>query len=177
VTGLLKVSGFIVMLTDQDIQEAHEKELVSAELFYKGLIDFIKWTSTLATAAILWIGEAIASTSGEARYLAGLGLIFLVFSLLLAISVVYRVLSAWGADWAANRAEHIFWLVKKLQAVNATEVSEEQEMEYVDKLMNTIDETKPFQDPRSFNRRVITHIGFLATGLLFYVIAQIVSAF
>ena len=165
------------MLTDQDIQEAQEKEAASAALFYKGIVEFIKWTSTLAAAAILWIGTAIASSEGSARYLAGMGLVSLVISLVIAISVVYRVLTAWSNEWVANRAEHTLWLVKKLRSVEAVNVSDEEEKKYVEQLLSAIDNTKSFREPSSFNRRVVAHISLLTLGLLLYAAAQIVSSF
>ena len=55
------------MFTDTDLKEMREEEAVSAQVFYKGVIDFLKWTATLTVAAILWVGNAITSTNDPAQ--------------------------------------------------------------------------------------------------------------
>ena len=84
------------MVTEADLEEARKQEITSAQTFYKGVIDFIKWTSTLAAAGILWVGATVTSTEGVARYLAGLGLVSLITSLIMAVSIMHRVLTAWS---------------------------------------------------------------------------------
>jgi hypothetical protein len=165
------------MVTETDLKEAHEQEIASAQTYYKGVIDFIKWTSTLAAAAILWVGTTITSARGVERYLAGLGLVSLIASLMIAVSIMHRVLTAWGREWDAHRAEHTLWVIEKLKAVDAVQVSQEEEVKYYEQAMSTIDAARPFRESSSFTKRIMGHIILLTTGLLLYAIAQIASSF
>jgi len=49
------------MITEKDITKAEEEEKLWGESYLKGIMDFVKWTSTVAIAAILWVGNAITS--------------------------------------------------------------------------------------------------------------------
>jgi hypothetical protein len=165
------------MVTEADLEEARKQEITSAQTFYKGVIDFIKWTSTLAAAGILWVGATVTSTEGVARYLAGLGLVSLITSLIMAVSIMHRVLTAWSREWDEHRAEHTLWLVKKLKAIDAAKVSDEEEVKYVEQLMSAIDAARPFRETGGFSKKVVYHIGLLTIGLLLYAIAQVLSSF
>ena len=43
------------MITEKDIDYAREQEKLLSETYLKGIVDFMKWSSTLVIAAILWI--------------------------------------------------------------------------------------------------------------------------
>jgi len=66
------------------------------ETYLKGIVDFVKWTSTINIAAMLWIGSNINEISKPSQYIAIAALICLAGSLILAISAAMQVLSAWG---------------------------------------------------------------------------------
>ena len=73
------------MITDKDITEAGEQEKFQADAYLKGMIDFIKWSSTLAVAAILWIGNFITSARGVSLLISAVSLSLLMISLIVAI--------------------------------------------------------------------------------------------
>ncbi|MGC1122968.1 MAG: hypothetical protein WBA22_17950 [Candidatus Methanofastidiosia archaeon] len=68
-------------------------------LYLNGIRDFMKWTSTFAVAAILWIGNAVTSMVGISKLLAIIGLCFLIISLLVAINSSRTVLYAQAQYW------------------------------------------------------------------------------
>ncbi len=173
------------MITDKDIAEAGEREELLAEAYLKGTIDFVKWSSTLAVAAILWIGNFITSAMGLSRVMSALSLVLLISSLVVAILAARRVLIAWAKEWDVARADHTFSLFKKLKAVKMkglkpTETDhlnelDKQEQELIDRLIKSIDSVKPFSESKRFNAWISWHIILLIAGLLFYIVAQFLS--
>ena len=163
------------MITEEEILEAREREKLLAESYYKGIVDFMKWTSTVVIAAILWVGNTVTSITGLPRMLAIVGLGFLVVSLATAILAVKRVLTAWATEWVLSREEHTLYLLKKLKAIEPSKVTEEKETEQIQRVIKAIDATKPFAQPTGFSTRVSSHIAFLLIGLLLYICAQVLS--
>lgn len=162
-------------ITEAEIRKVEREKRVLAESYHKGLIDFTKWTSTLAVAGLLWVGNAIPRTIGPSRILAILSSGSLVVSLVFAILTVRRVLVAWANEWVVASEEHTLWLLKKFKALEPTEVTEEKEIRQVERLLSAIDATKGFSKPSAFNVPVMWHITSLVLGLLLYVLAQVLS--
>ena len=75
------------------------RENEERDLYLEGIKDFVKWTSTFAVAAILWIANAITSMAGIPRLFAVLGLCSLIISLLLAINLSSTILYAQAQYW------------------------------------------------------------------------------
>jgi len=145
--------------------------------YLKGIIDFVKWTSTIAIAAILWVGNTMTSITGLLRILAIVGLVFLVGSLIIAIILVNRVLTAWAREWDLARESYSFYVLKKFKAVEPSKVTEQKETEQINHLLKAGKATWPFSQPAVFSAGVSWHIAFLAAGLFIYVLAQILSRF
>ena len=164
------------MFTEEELKQAQEQEASSAQLYFQGIIDFIKWTSTLGVAAILWVGNALTSLDSLALYLAISSLVALIISLIVAVIVVYRVLTAWSKEWVVASETHSFLLMKKLKFVEEDMVSDEKEKEHAGRLLKAVDATKPFHQPTSFNLRVVGHVGLLTIGLVLYALAQAASS-
>lgn len=168
------------MITDKDIAQAEEQEKLLAETYLKGIADFVKWSSTLAVAAILWIGNHITSVAGLLWVLSVLSLIFLVSSLVVAVLVVRRVLTAWAREWDVARGDHTFSLFKKWKAFEASEPKRiemaKKEQELINRLIDAIDAVRPFSEPKSFSTWVSWHIVLLIVGLVIYALAQALSA-
>ncbi len=167
------------MITDKDIAEVGEQEKLLAEAYLKGIVDFVKWSSTLAVAAILWIGNFITSATGLSWVISAVSLFLLMSSLIAAILAARRVLTAWA------REDHAFSLFKKWKAFKTKELKptettqlnelDKQERERIDHLINSLDAAKPFSAPKSFNAWTSWHIILLVGGLLAYIIAQFLS--
>ncbi|MHB0965486.1 MAG: hypothetical protein ACYC36_03440 [Bellilinea sp.] len=170
------------MVTDKDIAEAGEREELLAEAYLKGLIDFVKWSSTLAVAAILWIGNFITSATGLSWAMSALSLVLLIVSLVVAIFAARRVLIAWAKEWEVARADHAFSLFKKFKAIKTRELKltetarlnelDKQEQDIIERLIKSIDSAKPFSESKRFNTWISWHIILLIGGLLVYIVAQ-----
>ena len=174
------------MITDKDIAEAGEQEKLLAEAYLKGIVDFVKWSSTLAVAAILWIGNFITSATRLSWTMSALSLILLMSSLIVAVLAARRVLTAWAREWDVAREDHAFSLFKKWKAIKTrdlkpTEIAQlneldQQERERIDRLIKSLDAAKPFSESKRFNAWISWHIILLIGGLLIYVVAQFLSA-
>lgn len=160
-------------ITDADIAQAERQERLSAQSYHKGLIDFTKWTSTLATAATLWVGNVITKTVGLSRAFAMASCASLVISLVFAIFVIKRVLQAWAKEWVVATEDYSLLLLKKLKAIEPGKVTKEEEIEQIKRLLSAIDATKPFSKPSAFKVLLTCHIAFLTLGLLLYLVSQI----
>ncbi len=103
------------MITEKDIEHAREQEKLLSETYLKGIVDFMKWSSTLAIAAILWISSNIKSVAGLSWVLSIVSLFFLVVSLVVAVLAVKWVLTAWAREWNVAREDYNLSLFKKFK--------------------------------------------------------------
>lgn len=163
------------MLTEKDLDETREQERLRAETYLRGLVDYIKWTSTVGIAAILWIGSVVSSIAGLSRVLAVVSLVVLLVSLVVAVLAVKRVLNAWATEWNVAREDSAFVLLKKLKSIKESRVSEQKEEERIDRLIQAIEASKAFARPARFNTWVSWHISLLIVGVLLYVFAQLLA--
>lgn len=173
------------MITEKDITEASEQEKLSSEAYLKGVIDFVKWTSTLAVAGILWIGNFITSATELTWAISAVSLFLLMTSLIAAIFAIRRVLTTWAREWDMAREEQAFTLFKKFKALKTKELKPtetaqlyelgKQEWERIEHLINSIDATKPFSESKRFETWIRLHIILLILGLFIYIVAQFLS--
>ncbi len=191
---------FTRMFTKDEIAEAIDEERLAAGSYLNGIMDFVKWTSTIDTAAVLWVGSAMTTMSGRAQGLAFCSLSLFIVSLVIAVYAVRQVLTAWAKEWElAREASRIIrnWNPVELLKVNElekrfgslsspeffTEMTKAglsypsanlvgKEMEQLHPLTKAIDAAKPYSLPARYNNWVAWHTVFLVLGLITYVIAQ-----
>jgi hypothetical protein len=145
----------------------------------------LKWSSTLAVAAILWIGNFIASATGASWVISAVSLLLLIISLIVAIIAARRVLTAWAREWDIAREDHAFSLFKKWKRFKTKELKptetdqlnelDKRERERIDRLLNALDAIKPFYESKRFSAWISWHIFLLIGGLIAYIIAQFIS--
>ena len=63
------------MLTERDLVESREAEKRTGEVYQKGIIDFIEWTTTVTIAAVIWIGGQAHSPVEMSRLLMGASIV------------------------------------------------------------------------------------------------------
>jgi hypothetical protein len=163
------------MITEKDIIQAGEQEKQLTTSYLKGIIDFVKWTSTVAIAATLWIGNSITPIVGLSRIMIIAGLAFLIGSLVVAVFAIRRVLTAWATEWDRAREEYSLLLLKKWKAIKPSGVTEQKETEQIKRVIDAIDATRPFSQPTGFQAWISLHAAFLLAGLILYLVAQILG--
>ena len=163
-------------LTEWDIMQDEKQERFWAMSYHKGVVDFVKWTSTLAGAAMLWVSNAISTTTGWPRFFMIASSISLILSLVLAIFTARQVLAAWATEWKVASEMYTLSVLKKFKATSLKKVSEEKEREQINRLLSAYKDAWLYQEPAVFNRWVTGHTLLLAFGLAMYLIAQALSA-
>jgi hypothetical protein len=164
------------MITEEEIAQARERERLLAKSYREGLTDFVKWTSTLAIAATLWVGNASVSAKASPRPILVVSLAFLIVSLILAVVAVRDVLLAWEREWASASALNSFYLVKKLRGLDPPKASQENEDEAINRLLESWSAEKPFSHPKRFNVWLAIHMILLLLGLAAYAVAQLLGS-
>jgi hypothetical protein len=175
-----------IMITDRDIEEAADEERVLAKTYLKAQTDFIKWSSTIAVAAILWIGNAEIPSAGLPWLLFLSSLALLVASLIAALVAARRVLIGWAREWDVARHDHKFSLFTKWKAYKLSQNTELDQSELADlklkenrsieDLIAAIDAARPFSEPKGFTIPVTCHLLLLVGGLVAYVATRIMQA-
>ncbi len=164
------------MLTEKDVTESRVTEKHSSESFLKGIIDFIKWTTTITVASVIWIGSQSHSLVGTARFVVGASMLAFLFSLIIAVITMRRVLNAWAADWNLAIKDQTFVLLKKAEAFGLTKTEEQRVEESINELLDAIDATRTYTRPFEYSCWISWHTGLLLLGLVLYVTAQIWAA-
>lgn len=78
-------------------------EILSVEIdtlsnsYLNNTIEYIKWTTTISLAALVWIGNEIKGTSGEVRLWLVVSVLLLAISFLASISVFFLILFSQSA--------------------------------------------------------------------------------
>src|SRR5262249_52430096 len=151
--------------------QAEKEEKESSDDYLRGIVDFLKWTSTITVAALIWVGNALSSKTGVGLVLSIICLVLLAASLAVSVWAVQRVLKAWGAKWALADALRGFYSMKKFKHYEPERITEEKEKEFIDALVRATQDLKPFLKSRQFSMWVTSHTGLLLGGIVFYIIA------
>lgn len=153
------------------ITELIDVEKVKEESYFKGIVDYIKWTSTIGIGAILWIGNTLRMNY---QLITIISLIFLISSLIIAIFIIYQVLGLWSKEWEAARKtksaiySHNFFA----KYAGSGDPPENSRKKIDDKFAQAYDAflaTESYQKPKQFNKIVFFHIFLLVIGLILYI--------
>jgi hypothetical protein len=175
------------MITDELITQWYEEKKQLAASYLKGVVDFVKWTSTVGIATMLWIGNSMTSATGSSRNIAFAALVFIASSLIFAIITVGRVLTAWATEWATAQETYSYGVFKKWKAFELSKITElEQDMrrqriselekkdaEFAERLLKAVQAAKPFAQTKGFSIWISVHAAFLLLGVSLYVVSQI----
>jgi len=161
------------MLTEKDLTDSQETEKANGESFLRGVTDFLKWTSTVAAAAVIWIGGLSGSLTGAPRILAAVSLAAILVSLIVAVITMRRVLTAWAKSWNLAIKDSKYVLLKKLQAVDPAMVAKNQVAEAIDELLDAVDASRTYSRPAEYARWATWHVSLLVLGLILHVIAVV----
>ncbi len=161
------------MNTQDELSNTREEETLFARNYLKGVIDFVKWTSTVVVASILWMGSSIFRYESNNLVPLVLGMAFLISSLIVSIFTVKRILKEWGDQWELATAEYNFFLIKRVKVLS-TKISKEKENEALEKIVKIVNK-KHLPEPKEYNRKVAFHVILLVAGLAFYIISLIID--
>lgn len=161
-----------------DVKESSLRERTRGEAYLGGLVDFIKWTSTISLAAVAWVAEAASEASGVSQRVSVAALVVLLFSIGVAVLAVKNVLAAWARQWEVAQASHILREVETFWAgMLEDDFLQRRKKEALDGLAEALGNSKKYDRPAFFNRLIVCHISLSALGIAIYVIALILPAF
>lgn len=151
---------------------------ISADSFLKSMIDYLKWTTTFALAALLWISSNLTSLISDdsefypINFYAALGSIGLIFiGISISVYLAYNIVRYWNAEWKLN-----YDLLHILLQYKERRVDQLNSQEQVKKnIPNLVDVTKarhedPFH-PKLFMKYLPVQTICLTLGLLAYIVA------
>ena len=106
------------MFDANETNNLKNKERAAAESYFRILTDFVKWTTAINLAAIVWIASAIKSLDNYPHSLAILALFMLLMSLVLAIYSISRVFDGSSNEWDLSRSIHSLALLDYFEKSN-----------------------------------------------------------
>lgn len=192
-----------LMFSKNEINQAIEDEQRAENEYFKGVLDFVKWITTISSAAILWIGNSLASMIGWPKTLTAIGLLFFALSIGTAIITLRQILTAWARRWKiAQEASNVLqnWNPMALQKANEldsryghlnstdyfiemTKAGETypsaqlviEELKQLYPMINALEDNVPYRSQKRFNNWVSFTVICLLAGLILYIIAQTVG--
>lgn len=159
--------------TKEDIDRSRNLLQREKSSYLKGVIDFVKWTSTIAVAAAIWVLNVVTSLSGITQRIGILAFGSLVISLFFAILTVREAVKNWGRNWTiAEKAFNVNILSFERQRIPDL-VREEDLIQAHHDFWST---ARDFHEtPEKTNKWVKWHLVFLFVGLVFYGISEFAS--
>lgn len=136
------------------------------EVFFKGIIDFLKWTTTFSLASIIWVATNFYNPMTLKTFLQ-ISLILLIFSTIISIITVYSIIIHWGKNWEIQEL-----LFKVYRSAFKME-KEKQDLEE-DKISLWMLSHLP-HNPGQFNSTIVLHLSLLLAGLIFYALSLILT--
>jgi len=141
------------------------------EAYFKSVIEFLKWTTTFAFAALIWISSNYQSKMISLIFLKT-SLLFLIFSIIVSMYTVYSVVFYWGASWN-NPLNFYYSCAKDMKTkFGRDEKANEKLKQYHEDTENYlkiwIKKYIP-SSPHQFNRLLLLHLILLLIGSVLYV--------
>lgn len=159
----------------RELEELANQEQACEETFFKGLIEFLKWTSTVALAATLWIGNSLGLSTGITTGLSIIGLLLLVFSVVLAILMFTRALAALAGKWMYIKEWQKLGFIQIAQRARPSMKTLVAEEEQIEKALDATEASSKLAGPQPFSVLIILHTVSLLVGLLLYAVGQILQ--
>jgi hypothetical protein len=165
------------MFRKEELQEFRDRERRKAESYLSIYVDFVKWTTVLALAAVAWLGSSIKDQAAWGLALIIAAFIAVAASLILAVIALKAVLELSGHEWEMARLHHSLALLDLFKSLDATqEFVDDKSKELQGRFQELSKTGDKFQGTDRFNRLVTCHTGALVTGVILYAIAQLVGA-
>jgi len=134
------------------------------DIFFKGVIDFLKWTTTFSLASIIWVSTNY-DTNTFSKIFLQISLILLIVSTIISIITVYSIVIFWGKNWEMQDL-----LFKTL--LSAFRINNDIKGKKEHKVASWISSHLP-NNPIHFNFAILLHLVLLLAGLIFYALSII----
>jgi len=156
------VKDYDVEFFTKDLEEIKQFE----ENYFKYIIDFLKWTTTFSLAAIVWIVSSFKIIGVHSNFFQLLSLLFLVFSIVVSILIIYAVIFLAGYELDIRSMFNNAFA--KARIIKDTEEQEKISRYPYGKYQSYILALILPRFPYQFNLMILFHLLFLLIGVLFY---------
>jgi len=156
-------------LDPPELQEAYQKFVDNSNQFLNWGTDFVKWTTTISIAAILWIASTLNGQNHPFTHYVSLSLASFVISIVIAIFIVYYVLTYW-AEITTSSLNFLKYLISSEEKYReALHLTAPNMVYFKYSYLDSSKRATRFRDPETFKFLIIIHLLFLLAGLGFYI--------
>jgi len=161
---------------DNNESESYDRlDRILADSFFEGVVSYLKWTSTVTLAAILWIGSNFPGLESRiAAWCAVFSIILLLYSIMTAMLLVKRVVHLRGVEWFPFYQACCTLGRFELGVYSPEDADDLEQALGIGKSEVAADLTL-LKDPDCFSRELNKHFVALAIGLVLYVFAFIIE--
>ena len=154
-----------------------QEEDATANSYIASLTDFVKWTTTINLAAVVWIANTLSSSAQILQVSSIIALTSLIFSLLFAIIAIKRILDASSNEWDVSRILNSRALLRLTIASEIGDVSSDNlKLGELEKQLNaTLGIRKKYRETAHFNQPATLHTALLAFGITAYAVGQLIT--
>ena len=154
-----------------EVSEAYEKFTeLSNNLLAKG-IDFVKWTTTISIAIIVWIATSINSQSHPINRFLFLSIGFFILAIFIALFIVHYVLSYWAWQTKVGLSQLRILIGQDEKKRKILGLSMPRVLYFMVEYQKSRGKVLAYQQPDNFTFYVTLHIGAIIAGLFFYLIS------
>lgn len=154
--------------SSSNVEDIENKLLDLSNNLFNGGINFVKWTTTISIAAIIWIAT-LSNSQGHHNILIGVSFLFFALSIVTAIAVVYFVLRYQAIQMQSCYDLLNFLITRREKEKESPHLIHPRTLYYF--IQHQVSENKLsyFKDPKNFIQLIILHMVLLGFGLFFYV--------
>lgn len=151
-----------------EIKEAHEKFVeLSNNLLARG-IDFVKWTTTISIAVIIWIATSINSQSRPINPFLSLSIVFFIVAIIIALFIVYYVLTYWAWQTKAGLSKLRLLIGRDEKNRKSLGLTMPRVLYFVHEYNESTENVITYQQPDKFTFYIALHMSAIVLGLVFY---------
>jgi hypothetical protein len=154
---------------DEESKYVERKQEKLAEIFFNNIVDYSKWITSIALAALLLIGTIFRDKNGISNHLFLGSLILIFFSIIFSIILIYCVLRFWKREYEflfdMSNYYTMLWTVKNKMNIYSIDDCEKSRRNSLEK----ISRSALFTMPELYVSLISAQILLFCFGMLCYV--------
>jgi len=156
------------IFNSSEIIKAHEKFVeLSNNLLARG-IDFVKWTTTISIAVIIWIATSINSQGRPISWFLSLSIVFFIIAVIMALFIVYYVVTYWAWQTKAELSKLRILIGQDENYRKSLELTMPRVLFFVHEYQESTEKVINYQKPDKFTVYIALHMAAIILGLSFY---------
>ncbi len=160
---------------DKESEYATKNQERFAEVFFNNVIDYSKWITSLALAALILIGTLLNDKNQISNPLFIGSLIFLLLSICVSMITFFCVLKFWNRNYDYYHEMSVYfsmlWAIKNDSTFFTPQDCEKQK----EKMFENVTKGVYFTIPKFYTLLLSTQVFFLVFGMLCYIFGVIIK--